>query len=184
MCKFVLWSPTLTQTKSSLANQALSADPLAHISSLNSQNTYYRCYLSREPFQPNLSHSHCAGTEQPQTPLPYLSFSPLPVFWVLGLKGMYHHAWSGSLFSLGFSVQYCSIWGKIELGLWNSHVSQISHNTSYYSSLPSSLYSASLIICPFFRREMFPLFFWPKAISCFLNRVFSHSMSNSIVIAY
>lgn len=76
MCKFVVWSPTLTQAKSSLANQALSADPLANISSLDSQNIYSCCCLSREPFQPNLSRSHCAGTEQPQAPLLYLSFSP------------------------------------------------------------------------------------------------------------
>lgn len=80
MCKFVVWSPTLTQTKSSLANQALSADPFADISSLDSQNIYSCRCLSREPFQPNLSHSHCAGTEQPQAPLFYLSFSPPSLF--------------------------------------------------------------------------------------------------------
>lgn len=81
MYKFVVRSPTLTQTKLSLANQALSADPLASISSLDSQNIYSCRCLSREPFQPNLSHSHCAGTEQPQAPLFCLSFSPpSPVF--------------------------------------------------------------------------------------------------------
>lgn len=87
MCKFVVWSPTLTQTKSSLANQALSADPLASISSLDSQNIY-SCLLRNQTFLT------ATALELSSLRPPYFIFlSPHPpCFLSAGTKGMYHHA--------------------------------------------------------------------------------------------
>lgn len=92
MCKFVVWSPTLTQTKSSLANQALSADPFAGISSWT--HRIYTLVAVCPENHSNQTFLTATALELSSLRPPYFIFlSPHPpCFLSAGTKGMYHHA--------------------------------------------------------------------------------------------
>lgn len=80
--------------------------------------------------------------------LPFCFFLSPPPFWSAGVKGMYHFAWPGSLFSLNFPEQFCSIWAEIELLFWNSYFSyHITLHIILGFLLPNGLLCWSYVLC-------------------------------------